>query len=116
MVDRLKLPPQLRRSLACTKIIENMMGSIRRVCRNVERWHDTPMAPHGTGAAMLEVAKGLGRLKADKPTAGAAGGVGRAVGSELWPRCCVGWRGCRRVLSGNGRQATFNKRRTIPAA
>ena len=37
-VVRLKLPLQLRRSLACTNIIENMMGSVRRVCRNVKRW------------------------------------------------------------------------------
>ena len=32
-VIRLGLPIELRRSLACTNIIENMMGSIRRVCR-----------------------------------------------------------------------------------
>lgn len=35
-VVRLKLPLPLRRSLACNNIIENMMGSIRRVCRNVK--------------------------------------------------------------------------------
>ena len=33
-VTRLDLPAELRRSLACTNIIENMMGTIRRVCRN----------------------------------------------------------------------------------
>jgi putative transposase len=33
-VTRLGLPAELRRSLACTNIIENMMGTIRRVCRN----------------------------------------------------------------------------------
>ena len=32
----LPLPLPLRRSLACNNIIENMMGSIRRVCRNVK--------------------------------------------------------------------------------
>jgi hypothetical protein len=35
-VNRLGLPPSLRRSLACTNIIENVMGTIRRVCRNVK--------------------------------------------------------------------------------
>ena len=65
-VVRLKLPLQLRRSLACTNIIENMMGSIRRVCRNLKRWRDAPTAPRSTGAAMLEAAKGFGRLKAHK--------------------------------------------------
>jgi putative transposase len=65
-VVRLELPPQLRRSLACTNIIENMMGSIRRVCRNVKRWRDAPMALRWTGAAMQEAAKGFRRLKAHK--------------------------------------------------
>ena len=65
-VVRLKLPLELRRSLACTNIIENMMGSIRRVCRNVKRWRDAPMALRWTGAAMQEAAKGFRRLKAHK--------------------------------------------------
>ena len=65
-VVRLKLPLQLRRSLACTNIIENMMGGIRRVCRNVKRWRDAPMALRWTGAAMQETAKGFRRLKAHK--------------------------------------------------
>ena len=65
-VVRLKLPLQLRRSLACTNIIENMMGSIRRVCRNVKYWRDAPMALRWTGAAMQEAAKGFRRLKAHK--------------------------------------------------
>jgi putative transposase len=37
-VNRLGLPAKLRRSLACTNSIENMMGTVRRVCRNVKRW------------------------------------------------------------------------------
>src|SRR5271166_682256 len=65
-VVRLKLPLQLRHSLACTNIIENMMGSIRRVCRNVKHWRDAPMALRWTGAAMQEAAKGFRRLKAHK--------------------------------------------------
>ena len=66
MVVRLRLPPELRRSLACTNIIENMVGGIRRVCRNVKRWRDAPMALRWTGAAMQEAAKGFRRLKAHK--------------------------------------------------
>ena len=42
------------------------MGSIRRVCRNVKRWRDAPMALRWTGAAMQEAAKGFRRLKAHK--------------------------------------------------
>jgi len=65
-VIRLGLPAELRRSLACTNIIENMMGTVRRVCRNVKRWRDASMVLRWTSAAMLEAAKGFRRLKAHK--------------------------------------------------
>jgi transposase-like protein len=65
-VIRLGLPAALRRSLACTNIIENMMGTVRRVCRNVKHWQDASMALRWTSAAMLEAAKGFRRLKAYK--------------------------------------------------
>lgn len=63
-VTRLGLPPELRRSLACTNIIENMMGTIRSVCRNVKHWGSASMALRWTAAAMLEAQKGFRRLKA----------------------------------------------------
>jgi putative transposase len=65
-VTRLGLPAQLRRSLACTNIIENMNGTIRQVCRNVKRWQDATMALRWTSAGMQEAAKGFRRLKAHK--------------------------------------------------
>jgi len=65
-VTRLGLPVELRRSLACTNIIENMNGTIRQVCRNVKRWRNAKMALRWTGAAMLEAAKGFRWLKAHK--------------------------------------------------
>ena len=65
-VIRLGLPIELRRSLACTNVVEKLMGSIRRVCRNVKRWRDASMALRWTGAAMLEAAKGFRRLKAHR--------------------------------------------------
>jgi transposase-like protein len=73
-VTRLGLPSELRRSLACTNIIENMMGTIRRVSRNVKRWGSASMALRWTAAAMLEAKKGFRRLKAYKqlPTLRAA--------------------------------------------
>ena len=49
-VTRLGLPLELRRSLACTNIIENMNGTIRRVCRNVKHWQDA-----SSGHARVEV-------------------------------------------------------------
>jgi putative transposase len=65
-VTRLGLPLELRRSLACTNIIENMMGTIRRVCRNVKRWRNAAMALRWTAAAMIEASKGFRKLKAHK--------------------------------------------------
>ena len=65
-VNRLGLPTQLRRSLACTNSIENMMGTVRRVCRNVKRWQNADMALRWTAAGMKEAAKGFRRLKAHK--------------------------------------------------
>ena len=65
-VTRLGLPAELRRSLACTNIIENMNGTIRRVCRNVKRWRNAGMALRWTAAGMMEASKGFRRLKAHK--------------------------------------------------
>jgi putative transposase len=65
-VTRLGLPTELRRSLACTNIIENKMGTVRRVCRNVKRWRTASMALRWTAAAMLEAKKGFRKLNAYK--------------------------------------------------
>jgi putative transposase len=65
-VTRLGLPAELRRSLACTNIIENMMGTIRSVSRNVKYWSSASMALRWTAAAMMETKKGFRRLKAYK--------------------------------------------------
>jgi len=65
-VTRLGLPMELRRSLACTNIIENMNGTVRRVCHNVKRWRDASMALRWTAAGMMEAAKGFRKLKACK--------------------------------------------------
>lgn len=65
-VVRLKLPMELRRSLACTNIAENMMGTIRRVTRNVKRWRSGSMALRWVAAGMIEAAKGFRKLKAHR--------------------------------------------------
>jgi putative transposase len=65
-VSRLGLPAELRRSLACTNIIENVMGTVRQVSRNVKRWRSASMALRWTAAAMLEAKKGFRKLKAYK--------------------------------------------------
>ena len=65
-VTKLGLPLELRRSLACTNVIENVMGTVRRVSRNVKYWRSPSMALRWAGAAMQEAAKGFRRLKAYK--------------------------------------------------
>ncbi len=58
------LPKEPRRSLACTDVIESIMGSVGRVRRNVERWRDASMALRWTAPAILEAVEGFRRLKA----------------------------------------------------
>src|SRR5262245_16688601 len=57
-VVRLKLPTSLRRSPACTNAIENMMGTVHRVSRNVKRWRNAAMALRWTAAGMMEAIQG----------------------------------------------------------
>ena len=86
-VTRLGLPRELRRSLACTNIIENVMGTVRRVCRNVKHWRSPSMAMRWTAAAMMEAKKGFRRLKAHKqlPVLRAALDRRSAGTSTGWP-------------------------------
>jgi transposase-like protein len=63
-VIRLGLPPELRRSLACTNAIENALGTVRTVQRNVKRWRNAEMALRWTAAGLLEAKKTFRRLKA----------------------------------------------------
>ncbi len=63
-VIRLGLPRDLRRSLACTNIIENALGTVRQVGRNVKRWRNAEMALRWTATGMREAQKTFRRLKA----------------------------------------------------
>jgi transposase-like protein len=63
-VTRLGLPAELRRSLACTNIIENALGTVRLVQRNVKRWRDAEMALRWTATGLMEAKKTFRRLKA----------------------------------------------------
>lgn len=43
-VLKLALPPTLRRSLSTTNSVENLVGTVRKVTRNVKRWRGADMA------------------------------------------------------------------------
>ncbi len=63
-VIRLGLPPELRRSLPCTNIIEIALGTVRQTSRNVKRWRKAETALRWTAAGLLEAKKTFRRLKA----------------------------------------------------
>ena len=52
-VHRLRVPPQLRKTLACTNIIESAFSIVERVCRNVKRWHDGDQRERWVGSGLL---------------------------------------------------------------
>ena len=62
-VLKLELPPSLRRALATTNAIENTLGTVRRVSRNVKRWKDGSMARRWTAAGLLTAQKRFRRIK-----------------------------------------------------
>jgi transposase-like protein len=62
-VVKLELPLTLRRSLATTNSIENLVGSIRRVTRNVKRWRGADMIRRWTGLGLFDAAKRFRRIK-----------------------------------------------------
>ena len=63
-VSRLELPAELKRSLACTNIIENAHGTVRTTMRNVKRWRNAKMMLRWVAAGFLEAHKTFRRLKA----------------------------------------------------
>ena len=48
----LGLPPRLRRLFATTNCIENLIGTVRQVTRNVKRWRDGAMIRRWVGLAL----------------------------------------------------------------
>lgn len=63
---RLGLPDDLRRSLVSTNQIENLIGRVRQLCKNVRRWRDVRMVKRWTVSAMIEAKKGMRRLRGCK--------------------------------------------------
>lgn len=62
-VVSLKLSDTLRRSLSSTNAIENTLGTVRRVTRNVKRWRGGDMARRWTAIGLNEAAKRFRRIK-----------------------------------------------------
>src|SRR5207249_11464744 len=55
-VLKLGLPPTLRRFFATTNCIENLIGTLRHVTRNIKRWRDGDMRRRWIGLGLLRAA------------------------------------------------------------
>jgi putative transposase len=62
-VLKLNLPPRLRRFFATTNCIENLIGTLRHVTRNVKRWRDGDMRRRWLGLGLLRAAERFRRIK-----------------------------------------------------
>lgn len=63
-VIRPGLPYLLRRSLACSNAIDNAIGTVRTISRNVKRWRNAETALRWTAAGLGEAQKSFRRRKA----------------------------------------------------
>jgi putative transposase len=62
-VLKLGLPPALRRFFATTNCIENLIGTLRHVTRNIKRWRDGDMRRRWIGLGLLRAAERFRRIK-----------------------------------------------------
>jgi transposase-like protein len=62
-VVKLGLPPGLRRFFATTNCIENLIGTLRHVTRNIKRWRDGDMRRRWLGLGLLRAAERFRRIK-----------------------------------------------------
>jgi putative transposase len=62
-VLKLGLPPGLRRFFATTNCIENLIGTLRHVTRNIKRWRDSDMRRRWLGLGLLRAAERFRRIK-----------------------------------------------------
>jgi transposase-like protein len=62
-VLKLGLPPGLRRFFATTNCIENLIGTLRHLTRNIKRWRDGDMRRRWLGLGLLRAAERFRRIK-----------------------------------------------------
>jgi transposase-like protein len=65
-VHRLHIPMQLRKTLACTNVIESAFSIVERVCRNVKRWHGGDQRERWVGSGLLVAQKQFRRVTGHK--------------------------------------------------
>ncbi len=65
-VMRLRLPDELVRHLSSTNLIENLIGSVRKLSARVQNWKDGQMALRWTCAMAMDSARRFRRIKGHK--------------------------------------------------
>jgi putative transposase len=65
-VHRLRIPLQLRQTLASTNVIESAFSVVERVCWNVKRWHGGDQRERWVGSGLLVAEKQFRRVKGHK--------------------------------------------------
>jgi len=65
-VHRLHMPPQLRKTLASTNVIESAFSIVERVCANVKRWHGGDQRERWVGSGLLLAEKQFRRIQGYK--------------------------------------------------
>ena len=65
-VHRLHVPPQLRKTLASTNVIESAFAIVDRVCANVKRWHAGDQRERWVGSGLLVAEKQFRRVQGHK--------------------------------------------------
>jgi putative transposase len=65
-VHRLHVPPQLRKTLASTNVIESAFAIVERVCANVKRWHAGDQRERWVGSGLLIADKQFRRIQGHK--------------------------------------------------
>ena len=81
-VHKLGLPPRLRRFFATTNCIENLIGIVRHVTRNVKRWRDGTMIRRWVGLGLARAAARFRRIKGHRELATLATALRTGAASE----------------------------------
>jgi len=81
-VLKLGLPPALRHFFATTNCIENLIGTLRHVTRNIKRWRDGDMRRRWIGLGLLRAAEGFRRIKHHGELSALVTALGTVTASE----------------------------------
>ncbi len=81
-VLKLELPTRLRRFFATTNCIENLIGLVRHVTRNVKRWRDGTMIRRWVGLALGRAATRFRRIKGHRDLTTLATALRKGAASE----------------------------------